>query len=103
MAKKGETKASASKRSKAQRKYNGTAEQKKNRAMRNTARRQAIKSGAASKGDGKDVGHKKTIKSGGTNAKSNRKIQDRKSNRSEGGKIGDKKKKAAGGRKGGKK
>ena len=38
--------------------YQGTKEQKKNRASRNTARRRAIASGKASKGDGKDVHHK---------------------------------------------
>lgn len=38
--------------------YQGTEEQKKNRAARNKARRQAIKDGRAKKGDGKDVDHK---------------------------------------------
>lgn len=103
MPKKGETSASASERSKKQRAYNSTPEQKKNRAARNKARRQAMKDGRVSKGDGKDVGHKKTLKSGGSNAKSNHKVQDVKSNRAEGGRIGDKKGKAKGGRKGGKK
>jgi len=90
MPKKGETSASASKRSKQQRAYNSKPEQKKNRAKRNTARRQAEKAGKVSKGDGKDVGHKKPLAKGGTNAKSNRKVQSVKSNRSEGGKIGGK-------------
>ena len=103
MAKKGETKASSSKRSKQQRKYNSTPKAKKNRAARNKARRAAEKAGKVSKGDGKDVGHKTPLKKGGSKKLSNTKVQSRKSNRSEGGKIGDKKKKAAGGRKGGKK
>jgi len=38
--------------------YQGTAEQKKRRAMRNKARRQAIRKGQVQKGDGKDVHHK---------------------------------------------
>ncbi len=90
MPKKGETSSSASERSKKQRAYNSKPEQKKNRAKRNTARRQAEKAGRVSKGDGKDVGHKKPLAKGGTNAKSNRKVQSVKSNRSEGGKIGGK-------------
>jgi len=39
-------------------KYQGTEAQKKRRAMRNKARRQAIKDGRARKGDGKDVHHR---------------------------------------------
>jgi hypothetical protein len=103
MAKKGQTKASASKRSKAQRKYNSKPEQKKNRAARNKARRAMEKKGKVRKGDGKDVGHKTALKNGGSKSTKNTKVQSQKSNRSHGGKIGDKKKKAAGGRKGGKK
>jgi len=38
--------------------YQGTSIQKKKRAGRNKARRGAIKSGAAKKGDGKDVHHR---------------------------------------------
>jgi len=38
--------------------YQGTEEQKKRRAMRNKARRQAMKKGQVRKGDGKDVHHK---------------------------------------------
>jgi|TARA_R100000656_G_scaffold14718_1_gene14527 predicted N-acyltransferase len=38
--------------------YQGTAKQKKRRAMRNKARRQAIRKGQVQKGDGKDVHHK---------------------------------------------
>tara|TARA_R100000951_G_C2592027_1_gene165359 strand:- start:597 stop:854 length:258 start_codon:yes stop_codon:yes gene_type:complete len=39
-------------------KYQGTPEQKKRRAMRNKARRYAIKTGQARKGDGRDVHHR---------------------------------------------
>lgn len=47
--------------------YQGTEEQKKNRAMRNAARREAVQKGKASKGDGKDVHHLKAISKGGNN------------------------------------
>jgi len=44
-------------RQKAQAKYNSKPEQKKRRAARNAARRQMIKEGKVSKGDGRDVAH----------------------------------------------
>jgi len=47
--------------------YQGTEEQKKNRAMRNKARRKALKNGSVKKGDKKDVAHNKAISKGGTN------------------------------------
>lgn len=47
--------------------YQGTEEQKKNRAMRNAARRKALKKGRVVKGDGKDVAHNKAISKGGNN------------------------------------
>lgn len=47
--------------------YQGTEEQKKNRAQRNKARRQAIRDGKAKKGDGTDVHHTKAMSKGGTN------------------------------------
>lgn len=47
--------------------YQGTEEQKKNRAMRNAARRKAVQDGEAKKGDGKDVHHTKALSKGGTN------------------------------------
>lgn len=47
--------------------YQGTEEQKKNRAQRNKARREAIREGKASKGDGTDVHHTKAMSKGGTN------------------------------------
>ena len=48
-------------------KYQGTEEQKKNRAKRNAARRKAMKEGKVKKGDGNDVAHVKAINKGGTN------------------------------------
>jgi hypothetical protein len=47
--------------------YQGTEEQKKNRAMRNAARRKMVKAGKAHKGDGKDVGHVVALDKGGSN------------------------------------
>lgn len=79
--------------------YHSSPTQKKNRAARNKARRAAIKRGAAKKGDGKDVGHIKSLKSGGSKSVSNTKMQSRSSNRSHGGRIGNKAGKARGGRK----
>tara|TARA_R100001369_G_scaffold74653_1_gene103429 strand:- start:573 stop:869 length:297 start_codon:yes stop_codon:yes gene_type:complete len=52
-------------------KYQGTAEQKKNRAQRNTARARLVASGAVKKGDGKHVNHVTPISRGGGNAPSN--------------------------------
>ena len=79
--------------------YHSKPEQKKNRAARNKARAAAVKRGAAKKGDGKDVGHKRALKNGGSKSTSNTKIQSRSSNRSHGGRIGNKAGKARGGRK----
>lgn len=58
MPRKGEFKANASKDSVRQRRYNGSATQKKRRAERNASRAKMVKSGRAHKGDGKDVDHR---------------------------------------------
>lgn len=67
-------------------------------ATRHRARLKAKKAGM--KVAGKDVGHKKSLKSGGSNSKGNLRTESVKANRSNGGKSGNKKGKAAGGRKG---
>jgi 5-methylcytosine-specific restriction endonuclease McrA len=54
----------------------------KERGMRNAARREAEKKGLVKKGDGKEVDHKKPLSKGGTNAASNLRVVDRKTNRS---------------------
>lgn len=64
------------------------------------AQRNAKKAGIRKTGDGKDTGHKKSAKSGGSTKARNLKSQSRSSNRSHGGKIGNRAGKAAGGRKG---
>jgi len=66
-------------------KYHGTPEQKKKRAARNQARAEAVKSGKAKKGDGKDVDHKKPLRSGGSNAESNTRSRSKSANRADNG------------------
>jgi hypothetical protein len=62
--------------------YQGTEEQKKNRAKRNAARNKLLKSGAVSKGDGKDVDHAVPLSKGGTNSRSNLRTKPASKNRS---------------------
>jgi hypothetical protein len=61
--------------------YQGTDEQKKNRAQRNAARAKMMKDGKVRKGDGKDVAHVKAFDKGGSN-KNGLKVEDASSNRS---------------------
>ena len=89
MAEGGEKRSPTAHRTKSQMKrhgveYGGRPEQKKKRAMRNKARRDAIRTGKVKKGDGMDVHHKKPLRSGGTNAKSNLKVVPRSKNRAHG-------------------
>lgn len=62
-------------------KYQGTAEQKKNRAARNAARAKMMKAGKVHKGDGKDVAHVKAFDKGGTN-KTGLRVESASTNRS---------------------
>jgi len=62
-------------------KYQGTEQQKKNRAQRNKARRTATREGKVRKGDGKDVAHVKAFDKGGSNGDGVR-IESRSKNRS---------------------
>lgn len=66
-------------------KHQSSTKAKKDRAARNKARRQAIKKGTVSKGDNKDVGHKKPLRNGGSRKVSNTRVQSRSSNRSDNG------------------
>ena len=61
--------------------YGARPEQKKKRAMRNAARRELEREGKVHKGDGKDVDHKKMLKDGGSNARSNLRVVSEKKNR----------------------
>ena len=63
--------------------YDGTPSVKKKRAARNKARRMMEKTGAVTKGDGKDVDHKKPLRSGGTTTKSNLRVRSKSANRSD--------------------
>lgn len=63
--------------------YHGQPEQIKKRAERVKARRMLEKTGAVTKGDGKDVDHKKPLRSGGTTTKSNLRVRSMKANRSD--------------------
>ena len=76
---KGQFKKNATKDSIRQRAYNGSAEQKKNRASRNAARRAAEKAGKVRKGDGRDVDHKNMNPK--DNRKSNLQVMDKSKNR----------------------
>lgn len=62
-------------------KYQGTAEQKKNRAARNAARAKMMKAGKVHKGDGKDVAHVKAFDKGGSN-KTGLRVESASTNRS---------------------
>ena len=63
------------------REYDSRPEKIKGRAIRNKARAMLEKEGLVKKGDGKDVDHKKPVRSGGTNARSNLRVVDQSTNR----------------------
>jgi hypothetical protein len=55
-------------------KYHASPKAKRERAMRNAARREMEEKGRVRKGDGKDVDHKKALSNGGSNADSNLRV-----------------------------
>lgn len=61
--------------------YHAKPEQKKKRAMRNSARSQMESAGRVSKGDGKEVDHKKPLRNGGSNSPTNLRVQPKSVNR----------------------
>lgn len=63
-------------------KYHSRDEQIKNRTARTTARRQSNAAGTTSKGDGKDIDHRKPLSKGGSTGKSNLRVTSASSNRS---------------------
>lgn len=67
---------------KKERKYDSKPEVKERRAARNRARYKLMKEGKVSKGDGKDVDHKKPLSKGGSTKRSNLKATPAKKNRS---------------------
>ena len=62
--------------------YQGTAEQRKNRSKRTVLRNKANATGVTSKGDGKDLDHKKPLSKGGANTLSNTRVTTKAKNRS---------------------
>lgn len=81
MALKGKKQSSSEK--KAQKKYNAKPSSKKDRAARGRARYAAEKEGRVKKGQ--DLDHKKKLKQGGSNAKSNTKARSVSANRKDNG------------------
>lgn len=61
--------------------YDRTKKAKKARAARNQARAVMEREGKVSKGDGKDVDHKKPLSKGGTNKRSNLQVKPASANR----------------------
>jgi hypothetical protein len=61
--------------------YNAKPEQVDNREKRNAARAALTKEGKVTKGDGKDVDHKKMLDGGGGNGKGNLRVVDQTTNR----------------------
>ena len=94
MAKKGQYKSNAKPDSVRQRRYNSKPAQKKRRAQRNTARRQAEKAGKVHKGDNKDIDHKNKgdIKKKLNNSKSNTRVRSASANRADNRGTGGRKK-----------
>ena len=64
-----------------QKKYNARPDIVNRREDNNLARAQMMRAGKVKKGDGKDVDHKKPLRSGGTNARSNLRVQPKSVNR----------------------
>jgi len=62
--------------------YHGTAEQRKNRSERTTLRREANDKGITTKGDGKDLDHKRALSKGGSNTLKNARVTTQAANRS---------------------
>jgi hypothetical protein len=63
------------------REYQAQPEQVKKRVARNAARREMMKGGMVSKGDGKDVDHKRQLEHGGSNDRSNLRVVSASTNR----------------------
>lgn len=62
--------------------YHSSEEQKNNRVKRNAARRAAERDRKVSKGDGKDVDHKRPLSNGGSNSSKNLRVISKSNNRS---------------------
>lgn len=79
--------------------FQGKPEQKKNRAKRNKARRDAEKAGKVKKGDKKhDIDHRRKLSKGGSNSKKNTRVRNASANRSDNGHVKGEKHKKRGGK-----
>lgn len=87
------------KRNYKQERLNETKARKEARKARGRARYAMEKAGRVKKGDGKTVEHKKPLSRGGSNAKSNLATKSNSANSRDGGRMGNRAGKAAGGRK----
>jgi hypothetical protein len=67
------------------RNYHGKPKQRKERAARTRARELMKKKGRVRKGDGKDIDHKKPLRSGGSNGINNLRVREKSDNRSDNG------------------
>jgi len=67
---------------KKQQAYDGKPSVVKDRAKRNSARRKLAAEGKVTKGDGKDVDHKKPLSKGGSAGRSNLRVTSKSANRS---------------------
>lgn len=67
------------------RNYHGKPKQRKERAARTKAREILKKKGIVKKGDGKDIDHKKPLRSGGSNGINNLRVRNKSNNRSDNG------------------
>lgn len=67
------------------RNYHGKAKQRKERAARTKARELMKKKGIVKKGDGKDIDHKKPLRSGGSNGINNLRVRKKSDNRADNG------------------
>ena len=67
------------------RNYHGKPKQRKERAARTRARELMKKKGRVKKGDGKDIDHKKPLRSGGSNGINNLRVRKKSDNRSDNG------------------
>lgn len=67
------------------RNYHGKSKQRKERAARTRARELMKKKGIVKKGDGKDIDHKKPLRSGGSNGINNLRVRSKSKNRADNG------------------
>ena len=67
------------------RNYHGKPKQRRERAARTAARELMKKKGRAKKGDGKDIDHKKPLRSGGSKGINNLRVREKSANRADNG------------------